>query len=124
MNKLTPVLIVEQVEPCAAFWTALGFARTAEVPHEGETGFLILQREGVELMYQSVASVAADFPELAAAPRGSLLFIEVDRLDPVEAAIPPAAIVRPRREMFYGMTELTVREPGGNLVVFAQPTPD
>jgi uncharacterized glyoxalase superfamily protein PhnB len=125
MKKLTPVLIVDQVEPCAEFWTGrLGFVRTAEVPHDGETGFVILQREGVELMYQSLASVASDNPAVAAGPHGSVLFIEVDDLDAVEAALLGAEVVIPRRDMFYGMTELTVREPGGNLVVFAQPTPE
>jgi catechol 2,3-dioxygenase-like lactoylglutathione lyase family enzyme len=123
MKKVTPILIVDHVDSCAAFWTgALGFARTAEVPHEGETGFVILQKDDVELMYQSRASVAADLPALADGPHHSTLFIETDDLDAVERAVDPAAIVIPRRTTFYGMTEITVREPGGNLVVFAQPT--
>jgi uncharacterized glyoxalase superfamily protein PhnB len=123
MKKLTPVLVVDQVEPCAAFWTGpLGFARTAEVPHDGELGFVILQKDGVEIMYQSRASVAADLPPLAEGPYRTILFIEVDDLDAVEAAVAGAEVVQPRRTTFYGMTEIGVREPGGNVVVFAQPT--
>ena len=123
MKKVTPILIVDHVDSCAAFWTgALGFNRTAEVPHEGETGFVILQKDDVELMYQSRASVAADLPALADGPHHSTLFIETDDLDAVERAVPPASIVVPRRTTFYGMTEIAVREPGGSLVVFAQPT--
>lgn len=125
MKKLTPVLVVDQVEPCAAFWTErLGFARTAEVPHEGETGFVILQKGGVELMYQSRASVAADLPALAEGPYRTVLFLEVDDLDEVERAIDGVEIVQPRRTTFYGMAEIGVREPGGNVIVFAQPTGD
>jgi hypothetical protein len=30
-------------------------------------------------------------------------------------------VVSPRRTTFYGMHEIAVREPGGNVVVFAQP---
>jgi uncharacterized glyoxalase superfamily protein PhnB len=123
MMKLTPVLVVDRVEPCAEFWTGrLGFARTAEVPHDGELGFVILQGGGVELMYQSRASVAADLPPLAEGPYRTVLFIEVDDLDAVERALDGVEIVQPRRTTFYGMTEIGVREPGGNVVVFAQPT--
>jgi catechol 2,3-dioxygenase-like lactoylglutathione lyase family enzyme len=123
MKKVTPILIVDHVDSCAAFWTgALGFKRTTEVPHEGETGFVILQKDGVELMYQSRASVAADLPALAEGAHRSVLYIETDDLAAVERAVPPASIVVPRRTTFYGMAEIAVREPGGNLVVFAQPT--
>jgi uncharacterized glyoxalase superfamily protein PhnB len=123
MKKLTPVLVVDQVEPCAAFWTgALGFERTAEVPHDGETGFVMLQKDAVEIMYQSRASVAADLPALAEGAHRTVLFIEVGDLDAVEAAVAGAEVVQPRRTTFYGMMEIGVREPGGNVVIFAQPS--
>ena len=123
MKKLTPVLVVDQVEPCAAFWTgALGFQRTAEVPHDGETGFVMLQRGAVEIMYQSRASVAADLPSLAEGAHRTVLYLEVGDLDAVEAAVAGAEIVQPRRTTFYGMMEIGVREPGGNVVIFAQPS--
>lgn len=123
MKKVTPILTVDHVDSCAAFWTgALGFVRTAEVPHGGETGFVILQNGGVELMYQSRASVRDDLPALADGPHHSMLYIETDDLDAVERAVDPAAVVVPRRTTFYGMAEIAVREPGGNLVIFAQPT--
>ena len=125
MKKLTPVLVVDQVEPCAAFWTgALGFERTAEVPHDGELGFVMLQRDAVEIMYQSRASVAADLPSLAEGAHRTVLYIEVGDLNAVEAAVAGAEVVQPRRTTFYGMMEIGVREPGGNVVIFAQPSGD
>jgi uncharacterized glyoxalase superfamily protein PhnB len=125
MKKLTPVLVVDQVEPCAAFWTgALGFERTAEVPHGGELGFVMLQREAVEIMYQSRASVAADLPALAEGVHRTVLYIEVADLDAVAAAVAGAEVVQERRTTFYGMMEIAVREPGGNVVIFAQPSGD
>jgi uncharacterized glyoxalase superfamily protein PhnB len=125
MKKLTPVLVVDQVEPCAAFWTgALGFERTAEVPHGGELGFVMLQREAVEIMYQSRASVAADLPALAEGVHRTVLYIEVADLDAVAAAVAGAEVVQERRTTFYGMMEIGVREPGGNVVIFAQPSGD
>ena len=125
MKKLTPVLMVEKVEPCAEFWTSrLGFARTVELPHEGELGFVILAKDGVEIMYQSRASVAADIPPLAGERHRTALFIEVSDVDAVERALEGVEIVHPRRRTFYGMDELIVREPGGNVVTFAQPVED
>ncbi|HWK88352.1 MAG TPA: VOC family protein [Longimicrobium sp.] len=123
MKKLTPVLVVDSISPCARFWTErLGFAQTVEVPHENEVGFVILVKDGVEIMYQTRASVAADLPPLAEGPYRTVLFIEVDDIDAVERAMQGADIVHPRRTTFYGMHEIAVREPGGNLVVFAQPS--
>jgi uncharacterized glyoxalase superfamily protein PhnB len=124
MKKLTPVLIVDEVEPCAAFWTErLGFAQTVEVPHGDRLGFVILAKDGVEIMYQSRASAAEDVTALAdEPPYHSALFIEVGDLDAVERAMQGADIVSPRRTTFYGMMEVIVRDPAGNVVNFAQPT--
>ena len=45
MAVLTPILVVDEIEPCIPFWTErLGFQKTTEVPHEGELGFVILER--------------------------------------------------------------------------------
>lgn len=123
MKKLTPILYVERIEPSIPFWVdRLGFERTAEVPHEDHLGFLILQKDGVEVMYQTRASVQADAPTVAErlTMEGSLLFIEVDDLDAVERALDGVERVVPRRKTSYGADEIFVREPAGNIVGFAQ----
>jgi hypothetical protein len=125
LKKLTPVLMVEAIEPCLAFWSALGFARTAEVPEGDRLGFVILEKDGLEVMYQTKASVQADMPVLAASPMGgTFLFLEVTDLDAVAAALADAPLLVPRRRTFYGMEEIGVREPGGNSVTFAMPVKD
>jgi hypothetical protein len=122
MKKLTPVLYVEEIEPVLPFWTEkLGFTKTVEVPEDDKLGFVILKRGAVEVMYQTRVSVAKDVPVLTDTPmRGSLLFIEVDDLDAIEAALAGVQPVVPRRQTFYGADELIVREPAGNVVTFAQ----
>lgn len=122
MKKLTPVLYVEEIEPVLGFWTdRLGFERTVEVPEGDRLGFVILARGGVEVMYQTRASVEADVPALADTPmRGSLLFIEVEDLDEVARALDGVEHVIPRRTTFYGAEEIIVREPAGNVVTFAR----
>lgn len=122
MKKITPVLLVEAIEPVLPFWIdRLGFEKTVEVPHEDRLGFVILVKDGLEIMYQTVASVRDDVPPLATvSPGGAFLFIEVEDLDAVADALDGVPPVVPRRTTFYGADELIVRDPAGNGVTFAQ----
>jgi uncharacterized glyoxalase superfamily protein PhnB len=122
MQRLAPVLMVDAIEPVLAFWVdKLGFKKEAEVPHENHLGFVILERDGIQVMYQTQASVAADVPPVARSPQqGTFLFIEVDDLNAVEQALNGVTPVIPRRKTFYGSDELIVREPAGNVITFAQ----
>src|SRR3954465_8795863 len=121
MKKRTPVLNVEAIEPVLPFWVdRLGFEKTAEVPHDGALGFVILKHGDVEIMYQTQASIEADVGSAARIPLGGTsLFIEVGDLDDVERRLDGIPHVIPRRKTFYGADEIVVREPGGNLVIFA-----
>ena len=127
MRKLSPLLTVEAIEPCLPFWVErLGFAKVVEVPDGSSLGFVILAKDGVEIMYQSRASVAKDIPPMASGAAGAMpamgLFIEVGDIDAVEQSLSGVPHVIPRRKTFYGMDEVVVRDPGGYVVVFAQPT--
>ncbi len=121
LKKLSPVLVVDAIEPCLPFWTdRLGFTRVTEVPEGGRLGFVILEKDGIEVMYQSRESVRKDIPALAGTPPGATLYIEVNDIAAVEKAVKGAEVVVPRRQTFYGADEVGVREPGGNAVIFAQ----
>lgn len=122
LKKITPILNVKEIESCLPFWIErLGFTKTTEVPHGDRIGFVILEKDGYEVMYQTTDSVTADLPALAALPvGGSILFIEVDDIGAVEAALGGAEIVVPRRKTFYGADEIFAREPGGHMVGFAE----
>lgn len=125
-KRITAVLVVKAVEPSLDFWeTRLGFQRVADVPHEGTLGFAILVHGGTEVMLQSEASVRADMGNVhgVGAPIGSstTLFVEVDDLEAVIGALGSYPVALPRRTTFYGMHEIGYVEPGGHLVVFAQP---
>ncbi len=124
LKQLTPVLIVDAVEPCIKFWVdRLGFALTNQVPGpDGKLIFASVQLGSVEIMYQTRASVMDERPGAAKDLVGHsvALFITVDDLDPVEKSLAGAPVVKPRHKTFYGSTEMYVREPGGNTVGFAQ----
>lgn len=124
LQRLTPVLVVDSVTDCLPFWTErLGFELTNHVPGpDGSMIFAILERDGIEVMYQSSESVLEDGTmtkaELAGHSVG--LFITVYSLDDVEPRLAGAPVVKPRHQTFYGSTEIYVKEPGGNTVGFAQ----
>jgi uncharacterized glyoxalase superfamily protein PhnB len=93
------------------------------VPDGDRLGFVILQKDGVEVMYQSRESVRKDIPALADGPAGGAnLYIDVADVAAVERAVKGAEVVVPRRTTFYGADEIGVREPGGNAVIFGQHT--
>jgi hypothetical protein len=124
IKKITPIFIVERIEPLLPLWDALGFARTAEVPHEDALGFVILACDGVELMYQTFASVRGDEVKVLDGSRAigaSAVFIEVDDLDALKAQLPHGTdVVAASRQTFYGSTETIIRDGAGNVITFAQ----
>jgi len=124
LGRLTPVLVVDAVEPCIVFWTErFGFTAENQVPgDDGKLVFASVKKEDIEVMYQTRASVIAERPDAASELTGhsTVLFISTDDLDAVEKAIAGAPVVSPRHTTFYGSTEIYVREPGGNTVGFAQ----
>ncbi len=120
MKSIVSNLIVESIEACLPFYVArLGFAQTVEVPHGDALGFVILKRGELELMLQSRASAAADVAGIADQPFRAALYIEVDALAPIRAALEGWPRVVPERTTFYGAREIIVRDPAGNLVTFA-----
>ncbi|MGE5093333.1 MAG: VOC family protein [Bacillota bacterium] len=123
-KQLTPVIIADAVEPGIAFWIdRLGFTVSNQVPGpDGKLIFASVEKDGIEVMYQTRASAVADQPGMARELNGHsiALFITVTDLDKVEKAVAGAPVVKARHETFYGSTEIYVREPAGNTVGFAQ----
>ena len=131
LRKATPVLIVERIEPVLSFWKKLGLAPTTEVPDanagDGRLGFAILAAEGIEIMYQTIASIKEDLLKSASAkdafrtePQQVTLFVEVSQLAEVEKLLRDERLIMPRRKTFYGTSEAGYADPAGNIVVFAE----
>jgi len=127
IKKVTPLITVDAIEPCLPFWQRVGFEATVTVPHDDAIGFAILQRDDLELMYQTKASIEADLGA-SGAPEGlgremaggtSTLFVEVDSLDEFLPKLGDSEVLVPRRTTFYGMDEIFVRAPCGTVIGFA-----
>src|SRR5271169_3674753 len=122
VKKITPILFAAEIEPCLKFWVErLGFEKTIEVPEGNKLGFAILQKGGVELMYQSYASAEKDVSATSSEVRKgpSFLYVEVENLDQIIAAIKGIPVVMPVRTTFYGAKEIGIKDPAGHLVIFA-----
>jgi uncharacterized glyoxalase superfamily protein PhnB len=123
VKKITPILFAEELEPCVKYWTdRLGFQKTVEVPEGNKIGFAILEKNGLELMYQSFASAEKDNVETGAAVRKgpTFLYIEVADLDTAMEATKGAEIVMPMRTTFYHAREFGIKDPAGHYLIFAQ----
>jgi uncharacterized glyoxalase superfamily protein PhnB len=119
--KITALIYVPAIEPSLKFWVdQLGFTKTVEVPDKDKLGFVILMKGDAELMIQSTASMEKDNQAMAALARpAACLYIEVSDFDDLLKRLGSVPVVVPVRTTFYGMKEIGVREPGGNIVLFA-----
>ena len=124
VKKITPVLFVQDVEPCVKFWVErFGFDKTAEVPDGDKLAFVMLQKGNVELMYQSYASADKDVGTTVSqvVRKGpTFLYVEVDNLDETINTVKGAEIVMPKRHTFYGSTEIGIKDPAGHYITFAE----
>ena len=123
LQSLTPILVVDAIEPCLPFWEALGFENHVNVKNDaGAFQFALLTQEEVSVMYQTRASLEEDIVQLD--PRDHetsvMLYLGVDDIDALESALGDHPILVPRRETFYGAIEIGVREPSGNVVMFSR----
>src|SRR5713101_5959277 len=109
VKRITPVLLVKEIEPLIPFWVdRLGFTKTIEVPDGNKLGFVIFQKGSVEVMYQTYSSVEKDAPPSmsAEARKGpTYLYMEVEYLEAVLAAMMDVRVVMPVRTAFYSMKE-------------------
>jgi uncharacterized glyoxalase superfamily protein PhnB len=132
-EAVAPVLIVENVRPTRDFFRdRLGFAQTAVVADGDELGFVMLEKDGVRIMIQSHAGLIEEVgPDAARAVnetvsgRGAAgIMVTVSDVELVVPAVADADVIVPLRKTFYGMHEITVREPGGHAVTFASRLPE
>lgn len=122
VKKMTANLYTNDVAACVDFWVGrLSFEKTMEVPEGGNLAFAALRSGSIELMYGSYASLNKEVVVAEAYVKGtSTLFLEVNDVHGVSAAMADAPVVLPLHETFYGSTEFTVKDPAGHLITFAQ----
>jgi len=122
--RATPVLFVDRVEPTRDFFMKLGFTVLFDVPDTstGKLGFAGVEKDGVQVMIETRgnANEGQALRELTRQSRAAVVFIEVDNLDAVIAALATEPAVVERHKTFYGADEISFMEPGGNVITFAR----
>ena len=121
VKRLTQNLLADDVASCVKFWVErMHFEKTADVPDGDRLAFAALQKGNFELMYQSYASMEKEPGLTGLYQRGTgFLFLEVDDLDAVLAAMKGVPMVMAVHKTFYGSTEFTVKDPAGHMITFA-----
>jgi len=131
-NKLTPNLVVSDVEASMKFYqTVFGFQTGFAVPDQppyvfgsvvsgpGSAG-----EGGVEIFFNEKNAVEAEYPALVARPIGGTLtlYIEVEGMEEILAAVKKsgAKITMPLKEQFYGMREFAFEDPEGWVITIAE----
>jgi len=124
--KITPILTVDRIEVSLPFWVdRMGFEKTVEMPDGDRLGFVILTRNGSELMLQTAATIQKDEPKFAPSDTGTRasLYIEVDDFADTTKRLNGYPIAMPQRDTFYGMREVGLFEPSGHIVIFGARSP-
>jgi len=123
-KKLTPNLLVANVERSLAFYTAtLGFERGMTVPDESPLVFASVMSGPIEIFFNDVTTAVKEYPAFDGKPLGATgtLFIEVEGVDALNDRLKASAkVVMPIETKFYGMREFAIEDPDGYVITFAE----
>jgi uncharacterized glyoxalase superfamily protein PhnB len=123
-NKLTPNLIVSNVERSLAFYEdVLGFARGMTVPDQSPFVFASVTSGQVEIFLNDRSTITKESPQMAglAFGGGNTMFIEVAGVDALHDAIQARAkVIMPLVTQWYGLREFAIEDPDGYVMTFAE----
>jgi catechol 2,3-dioxygenase-like lactoylglutathione lyase family enzyme len=126
-SKLTPNLLVADVERSLAFYTSvLGFTRGLTVPEQSPFVFGSVVSGPIEIFFNERETAAKEYPALAGKPLGisGTMFIELKGsgvIEPLHDRLKAeGAIVMPLVTQWYGMKEFAIADPDGYVITFAE----
>ena len=126
MQSMTPNLMVHDVNKTIDFYRdVLGFEFVASVPDSGQFDWAMMKHGPVEIMFQSVASLAKDLPAFVKmGPGGAFtLFIKMDDSKGLYGKVKEkVVIVQELTKTFYDMEEFSIKDLNGYVLTFATPT--
>jgi hypothetical protein len=122
VRSATPVLCVDRIEPTRDFFKRVGFEVLFEVPEGDRLGFAMLARDDVHVMVETRgnANEGAGVQALTRESRHAVVFIQVDDLDGVIAALAGTKVLVARHMTFYKADEISYEEPAGHVITFAR----
>jgi lactoylglutathione lyase len=128
VKKLTPNLVVSNVEQSIAFYRdVLGFELAQTVPEASPFVFASVRSGPVEIFFNAPEPAHAEYPAFKDRPIGGTLtlFIEVERIADAYAVLKDRVkVVMPFEKKWYGVTEFAFTDPDGYVITYAEPTQD
>jgi lactoylglutathione lyase len=123
-HKLTPNMMVEDVNATVDFYRdVLGFDLVMTVPDSGRFDWALVRRDGIEMMFQTRASLSGDLPAFADRPLGGALtfYLDVEGIDALYRQLQArVAVVKELHETFYGTREFAIEDVNGFILTFAE----
>jgi lactoylglutathione lyase len=129
-SKLTPNLIVADVERSLTFYTSvLGFERGFTVPEQPPFVFGSVVSGPLEIFFNERETAVKEYPAFGGKPIGmtGTMFIElqgsgnIERLhDRLKSIVP---ILMPFVKQWYGTKEFAIADPDGYVITFAERAP-
>lgn len=124
VKKLTPNLVVSNVEQSIAFYCdLLWFTLTQKVPDQSPLVFAAVQSGEVEVFLNAAEAAVAEYPAFKSRPIGGTLtlFMEVEGIKSWHDALAGRVnVVMPLERKWYGVTEFAVTDPDGYVITFAE----
>lgn len=139
-QKLTPVLMVNNVNDSIAFYTdVLGFELTLAVLEEGRDMitarndtrpkvFAMLNKDEVEIMFETPGSFMESFADCKPGVSGGtvaadtmMLYLDVDDVSQWAKSLEGKAnIIKPLHDTHYGRREVSIRDCNNTIITFSQ----
>lgn len=116
--------MVDNVEETVTFYKDhLGFQLRMSVPRHGNLQWALMGNGDVEIMFQSRESFEKEYPDQAGVDIGAsqTLYISVNGIEELHALVSDKTeILKDLHTTFYGMTEFTMVDCNGYLLVFSE----
>ena len=124
LSKLTPNLVVSDVERSVAFYRdVLGFAVEASVPDAAPFVFAWMKRGSVDVFLNAPEAAIEEYPAFRDRTIGGTLtlFFEVNGIRQAWTDLEnKVKVAMPLEVKWYGMTEFAFEDPDGYLITFAE----
>jgi len=139
-QKLTPILMVNNVNESVAFYTeVLGFELTLAVLEKGRDIitdrndtrpklFAMLKKDDVGIMFETQESFTETFPDCKPNLSGNtvaldtmVLYLEMDDVSQWANTLEGKAnVIKPLHDTYYGKREISIRDCNNYIITFAQ----
>lgn len=123
MESLTVNTFVKNINKSIEFYKVLGFETIMTVPEKGDPEWAMLSNGGVSVMFQTMASLGKELPDIdRTASGGALLFyIKLKGIRAFFETIKDKVnVVKDLNTTFYGATEFTIKDTDGYHLTFAE----